>query len=197
MQEVDIKGKSANSQVDGADDTDSADKNARIIKQLAELQGDEENSRVEDEVGSSQKARLGKRFKTLMSGWFGRVVCDEGHAAKTIWTHVHQLVSQLKAEHIWFLIATPLYNRAFNISGYLAILYSSIKHAGAIDDSSNDSDIDWFAEYKQFTSQVVLLTLPPYHLLQPKAFVSLFRLSHLMPRDAFWALPPIMRMTCL
>ncbi|GFF74137.1 hypothetical protein IFM47457_03564 [Aspergillus lentulus] len=47
-----------------------------------------------------------QRFVTHLSGWFGRVVCDEGHAAKTIRTRVHQSVARLEAEHVWFLTAT-------------------------------------------------------------------------------------------
>ncbi|RHZ50643.1 hypothetical protein CDV55_102018 [Aspergillus turcosus] len=48
--------------------------------------------------GPSQKPRETKTFNTIASGWFGRVVADEGHAAKTIRTRVHQSVAQLNAD---------------------------------------------------------------------------------------------------
>ncbi|BCS30037.1 uncharacterized protein APUU_80340S [Aspergillus puulaauensis] len=36
------------------------------------------------------------------------VVCDEGHALKTIKSRQHQSVAKLEAKYIWFLTATPL-----------------------------------------------------------------------------------------
>ncbi|GFG14165.1 hypothetical protein IFM61392_08309 [Aspergillus lentulus] len=102
-----------------------------------------------------------------------------------------------RGPHVWFLKATALYNRAFDMCGYLAILYSRIRRAGTILDRSDDGDVDWFHEYKQVATIAELPNRPPYKLLQPKAFLSLFRLGHLASRDAYWALQVIMRMICL
>jgi hypothetical protein len=126
------------------------------------------------------------------------VVCDEGHAAKTIRTRVHQSVAWLEAKHVWFLTATPLYNWAFNLCGYLAIFYSGLRRAGVMQEGGDDDgEVDWFREYKQLADQAVLPSPPPYRLLQLKAFVSLFRLGHLALKEAYWALLGIMRMLCL
>ncbi|KAF4183427.1 hypothetical protein CNMCM8927_004990 [Aspergillus lentulus] len=95
------------------------------------------------------------------------------------------------APHVWFLTATALYNRAFDMCGYPAILYSMIRRAGTILVGSDDGDVDWFHGYKQLATIAELPNRPPYKLLQPKAFVSLFRLGHLASRDAYWALPVI------
>jgi hypothetical protein len=104
----------------------------------------------------------------------------------------------LEAEHVWFLTATLLYNRAFDLCGYLAIFYSGLRRAGVMQEGGDDdSEVDWFREYKQLADQAVLPSPPPYRHLQPKAFVSLFRLRHLAPKEAYWALPGIMRMLCL
>jgi hypothetical protein len=71
------------------------------------------------------------------------VVCDEGHAAKTIQTRVHQSVARLEAEHMWFLTATPLYNQAFDLCGYLAIFYSGLRRAGVMrEGGNNDGEVN-------------------------------------------------------
>ncbi|RHZ56749.1 hypothetical protein CDV55_106106 [Aspergillus turcosus] len=90
---------------------------------------DDETAEQED-FGSGRKAQQAKRYNTYLSGWFGRKVCDEGHAAKSIRTRAHEAIAQLEAAHIWFLTAIPLYNRAFDMCGYLAILYSGLRGAG-------------------------------------------------------------------
>jgi hypothetical protein len=78
------------------------------------------------------------------------VVCNEGHAAKTIQTRVHQLVARLEAEHVWFLIVTLLYNWAFNLYRYLAIFYSGLRRAGVMQEGGDDDNnkVNWFREYK-------------------------------------------------
>jgi hypothetical protein len=84
--------------------------------------------------------------------------------------------------------------------GYVAILYSGLRQADLTDEATDDADVDWYQEYKQSAIMDKLPSLPrtdPYRLLQPKAFVSLFRLGRLAPRDAYWALPVIMRLICL
>jgi hypothetical protein len=188
MQEVDVGA----GQIDGAgnDGNNKNNENNLAIKQLAEMQAaqtmDDDTAAGQDDFSSGQKARQGKRFNTHLSRWFGRVVCDEGHAAKTIQTRVHQSVTRLEAEHVWFLTATPLYNQAFNLCGYLAIFYSGLQRAGVMQEGGDDdSKVNWFREYKQLTDQAMLPSPPPYRLLQPKAFMSLFRLRHLAPKEAY------------
>ncbi|PKX97667.1 uncharacterized protein P174DRAFT_418610 [Aspergillus novofumigatus IBT 16806] len=98
---------------------------------------------------------------THLSGWFGRVVCDEGHAAKTIRTRVRQSVARLEAEHVWFFTATPLYNQAFNLCGYLAIFYSGLRRAGVMQEGGDNSKVNWFPEYKQLADQAMLPSRSP------------------------------------
>ncbi|KAF4213840.1 hypothetical protein CNMCM5878_009902 [Aspergillus fumigatiaffinis] len=67
-----------------------------------------------------------------------------------------------------------------------------LRQADLTDEATDDADVDWYQEYKQSAIMDKLPSLPrtdPYRLLQPKAFVSLFRLGRLAPRDAYWALP--------
>ncbi|KAH3002676.1 hypothetical protein KXV52_000701, partial [Aspergillus fumigatus] len=198
MPEVDVGA----GQMDGAGDgVGNDDENDLAIEQLAEMQAqtmEDDDTAGQVDFGSGRKGRQVKRFDTHLSGWFGRVVCDEGHAAKTIRTRVHQSVARLEAEHVWFLTATPLYNRAFDLCGYLAIFYSGLRRAGVLQEGGDDdSEVDWFPHYKELADQAALPSPPPYRLLQPKAFVSLFRFGHLAPKEAYWALPGIMRMLCL
>lgn len=127
MTETDRKGKGCMDQVDGAD----GEENERAIEILAKIQEAEavDDTATDGDIsdsGPGRKAREIKTFDTLAAGWFGRVVANEGHAAKTIRTKVYQSVAQLGADHYWFLTATPMYNRAFDICGYLAILFPAI-----------------------------------------------------------------------
>jgi hypothetical protein len=85
-----------------------------------------------------------------MAGWFGRMVCNEGHAANTIRTRVHQAVARLEAQHAWFLTVTPLYNRTFDMCGYLAILCLRLRRLEIMDDTVDEANS--FSEYKQFAS---------------------------------------------
>jgi hypothetical protein len=151
MQEVDVGA----GQMDGAgnDGNDKNNENDLAIEQLAEMQAaqtmDDDTVAGQDDFGSGRKARQGKRFDTHLSRWFGRVVCDEGHAAKTIRTRVHQLVARLEAEHVWFLTVTPLYNWAFDLCGYLAIFYLGLRRAGVMQEGGDDDGkVNWFREYK-------------------------------------------------
>lgn len=64
--------------------------------------------------------------------------------------------------------------------GYLAILYSGLHGPGT--DDNNDGDFDWFLEYKRLAAMDRLPSQPPYELLQPKAFASLFVRGHLAPQ---------------
>lgn len=51
------------------------------------------------------------------------MVCDEGHSVKTIVSRVHQAVAALDATHVWFLSATPLFNRVTDLCGYVVLLW--------------------------------------------------------------------------
>ncbi|CAL5867784.1 uncharacterized protein PFLUO_LOCUS2004 [Penicillium psychrofluorescens] len=68
------------------------------------------------------KHNLCKKHKAKIE--WERVVCDEGHRVKTIRTRLHQSVRLLTRRSIWFLTATPMKNRAFDMCGYLALLCS-------------------------------------------------------------------------
>jgi hypothetical protein len=43
-----------------------------------------------------------------------------------------------------------LYNRAFDLCGYLAIFYSGLRRAGVMQEGGDDDGkVNWFREYKQ------------------------------------------------
>ncbi|KAH3573597.1 hypothetical protein KXV95_008162, partial [Aspergillus fumigatus] len=117
MPEVDVGA----GQMDGAGDgVGNDDENDLAIEQLAEMQAqtmEDDDTAGQVDFGSGRKGRQVKRFDTHLSGWFGRVGCDEGHAAKT---SGHESTT------------TPLYNRAFDLCGYLAIFYSGLRRAGVL-----------------------------------------------------------------
>ncbi|KAL4958630.1 uncharacterized protein BDV14DRAFT_186345, partial [Aspergillus stella-maris] len=75
----------------------------------------------EEEEPKAKTRRI--RYSSSMGGRFVRVVCDEGHAVKTIRSRQHQSVALLQARHLWFLSATPMSNKPTDMLGYLTLLY--------------------------------------------------------------------------
>jgi hypothetical protein len=57
------------------------------------------------------------------------------------------------------------------------VLNSGLRRADLGDEAMDDAEFDWFAHYKWYTDMATLPTPPHYRLPQPKAFLSLFRLS--------------------
>ncbi|GFF38253.1 hypothetical protein IFM58399_05175 [Aspergillus lentulus] len=56
-----------------------------------------------------------------------------------------------------------MYNRAFDLCDYLAILFPAICRAALRPGSGdNDADVDWFAEYQRLPGQATLPDPPPY-----------------------------------
>ncbi|GFF46328.1 hypothetical protein IFM60648_01611 [Aspergillus lentulus] len=61
------------------------------------------------------------------------------------------------------IASTPMYNRAFDLCDYLAILFPAICRAALRPGSGdNDADVDWFAEYQRLPGQATLPDPPPY-----------------------------------
>ncbi|KAL4798953.1 P-loop containing nucleoside triphosphate hydrolase protein [Aspergillus venezuelensis] len=62
-------------------------------------------------------------WKSRLSGFFDRVICDEGHAIKRISSLRHQSVDALRCAHLWILSATPILNKALDLCGLLGAMY--------------------------------------------------------------------------
>ncbi|KAF7182486.1 hypothetical protein CNMCM7691_002056 [Aspergillus felis] len=76
-----------------------------------------------------------------------------------------------------------------------AILFSGLRRSGIVDDIAKD--MDWLAEYRKFASMPSVPSPHPYQVIMPKAFVSRFTWGHLIPNNAYWVLPVIIKMICL
>ncbi|KAL4958616.1 uncharacterized protein BDV14DRAFT_206514, partial [Aspergillus stella-maris] len=96
---------------------DSQEELQAAVEALAKLQ------EVADDEEEEPKAKARRiRYNSSMGGRFIRVVCDEGHAVKTIRSRQHQSVALLQARHLWFLSATPMSNKPTDMLGYLTLL---------------------------------------------------------------------------
>ncbi|KAL4981348.1 P-loop containing nucleoside triphosphate hydrolase protein [Aspergillus falconensis] len=177
--------------------SDKGDKGAAARKVDKRLAGREilENLQEEgDDDTDSEKAKSRRaKFESLVRGLFARVICDEGHALKTIATRFHQSVADLGADHLWILSATPMFNRAQDMCGYLSLLYRE-----EFDADDEDSRLaDPITEYKQGMKDLDSGAPPPTHLLAPRRFASLARKGMLSAADGYDSIPVIMRMLCL
>ena len=62
------------------------------------------------------------RNPSLVSGEWGRIICDEAHRIGNRATVAHELVSSVDANAKWFLTATPIVNRLENIQALLSLI---------------------------------------------------------------------------
>ncbi|KAF9883275.1 hypothetical protein FE257_003795 [Aspergillus nanangensis] len=185
-------------------ETKQSDPANDITEALAKLQNPDEDNEDFDQsqgqaLGSGQKPRVRRQFETKVAPFFERVICDEGHAAKTINTMVHQSVAQLKAPKIWFLTATPLVNQARDLFGYLAILYGNLdveKDSSETDTQEKANPAAILQRFQEFAS-LEEWEQQPWHLLEPRRFVALARGDGMTAHIGFYVLPVMMRLICL
>jgi SNF2 family DNA or RNA helicase len=62
------------------------------------------------------------RNPTLVSGEWGRIICDEAQRIGNQDTRGYELVANIQANAKWFLTATPIVNRVENIQSLFALL---------------------------------------------------------------------------
>ncbi|GES64167.1 helicase, C-terminal [Aspergillus terreus] len=80
-------------------------------------------------------------LSTSAAGFFARVICDEGHSVKTIASRAHQAVTALDADHVWFLTATPLFNRITDLCGYVVLLWREAEISiGDVDNHPDETE---------------------------------------------------------
>lgn len=122
---------------------------------------------------------------------------------KTIASRTHQAVALLKQEAIWFLTATPMWNRPLDFGAYSSLFEANLASPEGLANST-DPDIDpsstasTFASYTQWSAKNPLPTTGlPYHLLSVVQFTSLGQGGHLTTEMGFNTLPIIRRMTTL
>ncbi|PYH28338.1 uncharacterized protein BO87DRAFT_284985, partial [Aspergillus neoniger CBS 115656] len=63
-----------------------------------------------------------RTYQSCMTGYFDRFIADEAHHVKSIRSRNHQSLALLKVKFKWFLTATPMWNRAIDLCGYLVLL---------------------------------------------------------------------------
>lgn len=146
-----------------------------------------------DEDNTEPKAKS-RKYKSTMVGYFHRVVCDEGHAVKTIKSRQHQSVALLLARHIWFLTATPMSNKPTDMLGYLTLLYK------AEWDGQDDSDIaeDGWMAYQNAAKRWSAGEIDaPVYLLAPRRLAALAHNGQLDALTGFHVLPVILGLICL
>ena len=146
---------------------------------------------------------------------FARVICDEGHRIKTIATR-HQSVYLLARDVTWFLTATPMWNRALDMCGFLNLFATYLSHLAAASDgndgtaastdiaasdprlANNAQQSAKVEEHYDWSQKNLPTDSPlPYHLLQLENFAKLGRAGHLDADTGFAALPVVLRMTTL
>ncbi|KAE8345766.1 hypothetical protein BDV24DRAFT_159100 [Aspergillus arachidicola] len=141
-----------------------------------------------------------KRHRSLLQGKFNRVICDEGHAVKTIRTKVHQSVATLRATYKWFLSATPMPNRVIDICGYLSLFHvpgfdTTPRHPDDYDES--DSQNDPLYDYRFYSQKNPFPSPPPFYLLSPRRLAVVARQGSLTATAGFWILPVVLRLLCI
>lgn len=77
-------------------------------------------------------------YSTLLQGMFQRLVLDEGHKIRNPSTLAAEVIRQIQAPNIHVMTATPMLNRAIDLTGYLYMLYKE------------EWDLDSAAEYVEF-----------------------------------------------
>lgn len=151
----------------------------------------------------SQKRRL---FRSYLTASFCRIICDEGHRLKTIYSRQHQSVALLNLDSTWCITVTPMWNRALDYCGYLALLWkkkfalpvdSTAKYPPGTDPSpaTMTDPLDpyiWWSAYGKLT-----LEGQPYYLLDPRGLVVLARRGKLSAVNGFLALPVVLRLSSL
>lgn len=151
------------------------------------------------------KSSILPQFRSCIPHTFARVICDEGHKVKTIASRAHQSIALLERQAIWFITATPMWNRPLDFSGYLSLFEANLAKPSDLANSTDpdpSSTSSTFDDYTHWSAKNPLPTTGlPYHLLSVVQFASLGRGGggggHLTAEVGFNALPVILRMTTL
>lgn len=147
-----------------------------------------------------------RRFCTKVTASFCRVICDEGHRLKTISSRQHQSVALLDREYTWCVTATPMWNRALDYCGYLALLWRTEFKIPAdspqkFPPSMNPTPAAAADPLEPYTQWSAVDQLPaegkPYFLLDPRGLVVLARRGKLSTASGFLALPIVLRLSSL
>ena len=175
--------------------------NAAVVE-LSELQ---EQAATPSSTGKAHTHQP-RRFRSDITTPFHRVICDEGHRLKTISSRQHQSVALLDRQSTWCLTATPMWNRALDYCGYLALLWkaeftipadSPHKFPPGVAPSAAAAS-DPLEPYTQWSAVKQLpLNGKPYHLLDPRGLVVLARRGKLSTASGFLALPIVLRLSSL
>ena len=172
------------------------------VTELSELQ---EQAASPSSAGKAT-AHQPRRFRSDLTASFHRVICDEGHRLKTISSRQHQSVALLDRQYTWCLTATPMWNRALDYCGYLALLWkaeftipadSPQKFPPGVTPSPAAAS-DPLEPYTQWSAVEQLpLEGKPYYLLDPRGLVVLARRGKLSTANGFLALPIVLRLSSL
>jgi len=150
--------------------------------------------------------------RSIFAGRFDRVIADEGHKAKDKHTEAHKAIALLEAPHVWFLTATPMYNKVLDLNGYLEMLYRNEWERPSAGEQGNDGNgqeeqqsfKDLKEEYAHYSSterdDIFRTGDPddlPLHLLNPKTFRSFSKDGQIAADVAYCILPAILKMICI
>lgn len=134
-----------------------------------------------DDSGNPPAASLD--YKSLYDGKFARVICDEGHKAKNVFTKNNVAICRLNARHVWFITATPMINKTIDLNGYLTALFRP----------------EWRKTYDPVRPVRSYLRTPTdapldqqLHLLDPQLFNALSIKGNTSVANAYHALPRIL-----
>ncbi|KAJ5366986.1 Helicase C-terminal [Penicillium brevicompactum] len=78
-----------------------------------------ENADELENADKPERAAAVGEYVSLIHYRFARLICDEGHRIKTIATRQHQSIYLLARDVTWLLTATPIWNRALDMCGFL------------------------------------------------------------------------------
>ncbi|KAJ5857512.1 Helicase C-terminal [Penicillium solitum] len=157
---------------------------SRTTSQTSDQEGDQEGDtltlpQARDELAllqdastpasGSKKPPRRRHYTSELCISFHRVICDEGHRVKTISSHQHQSVALLNRRSIWFLTATPMWNKPLDFCGYLSLLWTDNlvpTQADPTEDSTPPTLTDSpLAEYEEWSQRTALPTTNlPYPL---------------------------------
>lgn len=130
-----------------------------------------------------------KDSKEYMLGWpekskFQRIILDEGHKVKDSRTNLHKSIAGINRVSTWIVSATPMINRASDLTGLLHLLHWE----------SNCRDFDFRAAddtvsiYEDASSS----GLSHLHILHPACFMKPFSRGFIPAYSAMIAIPKIL-----
>ncbi|KAJ5745350.1 SNF2-related protein [Penicillium odoratum] len=145
----------------------------------------------------------------LTSAKFSRVICDEAHRVKNIMSRLHQSISLLDYNAIWFLTATPISSSFTDLNGPLSLLHKLSAADGQNGEQEADLPLvpgikdrpdggfDYLLDVYGRWSKLTKLPSPaPWGLLNPRLLFDL-QGRRLTPAQACKVIPIIFRLCIL